>query len=147
MGLAKTAKWYDSGLVVTNGQSSKPAGPLYPELVEAIGDQPVIERAVDFNSFLDESFAQVAGPPGGAAPRAPDPPDTRRCPWPAYEGRAGLVYPPNSKNGLLMTMAYLAQSEQQQKLEWLDGGTFSVLLDKEATEGKLTVGRFDVARG
>ncbi|MDG9701557.1 cupin domain-containing protein [Streptomyces sp. DH37] len=46
-----------------------------------------------------------------------------------------------------MTMAYLAQPEQQQKLEWLDGGTFSVLLDEDATEGKLTVGRFDVARG
>lgn len=46
-----------------------------------------------------------------------------------------------------MTMAYLAQPEQQQKLEWLDGGTLSVLLDKEATEGKLTVGRFDVAKG
>jgi hypothetical protein len=39
-----------------------------------------------------------------------------------------------------MTMANLAQPEQQQKLEWLDRGTFSVLLDKEATEGKLTVG-------
>ncbi|WP_210570800.1 isochorismatase family protein [Streptomyces sp. GESEQ-4] len=59
VGLAKTAKWYESGLVVTNGQSSKPSGPLYPELLEAIGDQPVIERAVDFNSFLDESFAEA----------------------------------------------------------------------------------------
>jgi quercetin dioxygenase-like cupin family protein len=46
-----------------------------------------------------------------------------------------------------MTMAYLAQPEQQQKLEWLDGGVFSVLLDKDATEGQLTVGRFDVAEG
>jgi nicotinamidase-related amidase len=59
VGLAKTAKWYGSGLVVTNGESSKPSGPLYPELLEAIGDQPVIERSVDFNSFLDESFAQA----------------------------------------------------------------------------------------
>lgn len=59
VGLAKTAKWYESGLVVTNGQSSKPSGPLYPELLEALGDQPVIERAVDFNSFLDESFAEA----------------------------------------------------------------------------------------
>ncbi|MFJ4206706.1 hypothetical protein ACIP2Y_44930 [Streptomyces sviceus] len=47
-----------------------------------------------------------------------------------------------------MTLACLAQPEQQQKLEWLDGGgMFSVLLDEEATEGKLTVGRFDVAKG
>lgn len=57
VGLAKTAKWYGSGLVVTNGESTKPSGPLYPELLEAIGDEPVIERAVAFNSFLDESFA------------------------------------------------------------------------------------------
>ncbi|MBZ6226355.1 isochorismatase family protein [Streptomyces olivaceus] len=59
VGLAKTAKWYGSGLVVTNGESGKPSGPLYPELLEALGDQPVIERAVDFNSFLDASFARA----------------------------------------------------------------------------------------
>jgi quercetin dioxygenase-like cupin family protein len=46
-----------------------------------------------------------------------------------------------------LTTAYLAQPEQQQKLEWIDGGVFSVLLGKDATEGQLTVGRFDVARG
>ncbi|MFJ6893212.1 MULTISPECIES: cupin domain-containing protein [Streptomyces] len=46
-----------------------------------------------------------------------------------------------------MSMAFLAQREQQQTLEWLDGGTFSVLLDSEATDGQLTVGRFDVAKG
>ncbi|WP_326809841.1 cupin domain-containing protein [Streptomyces scopuliridis] len=46
-----------------------------------------------------------------------------------------------------MSTAFLAQPEQQQTLEWLDGGTFSVLLDSQATEGQLTVGRFDVAKG
>jgi hypothetical protein len=57
----------------------------------------------------------------------------------------GLVY---SRSGLTsMTIAHLAQPEQHQKLEWLDGGIFSVLLDKVATDGKLTVGRFDVAKG
>jgi quercetin dioxygenase-like cupin family protein len=45
-----------------------------------------------------------------------------------------------------MTMAYLAQPEQQQTLEWLHGGLFTVLLDSNATEGKLTVGRFDVPK-
>lgn len=59
VGLAKTAKWYESGLVVTNGLPTKPSGPLYPELLEAIGDQPVIERTVDFNAFLDEAFAEA----------------------------------------------------------------------------------------
>lgn len=58
-GLAKTAEWYGSGLVVTNGQPSKPSGPLYPELLDVIGDHPVIERATDFNSFLDEPFAEA----------------------------------------------------------------------------------------
>jgi quercetin dioxygenase-like cupin family protein len=46
-----------------------------------------------------------------------------------------------------MSMAYLAQPEQQQKLEWLDGGVFAVLLDAAATDGQLTVGRFSVSKG
>lgn len=46
-----------------------------------------------------------------------------------------------------MSIAYLAQPEQQQQLEWLDGGTLSLLLDRQATDGQLTVGRFDVKRG
>ncbi|SNY47601.1 isochorismatase family protein [Paractinoplanes atraurantiacus] len=56
VGLAKTAKLYGAGLVVTNGEASKPSGPLYPELLAAIGDQPVIERSTAFNSFLDPAF-------------------------------------------------------------------------------------------
>lgn len=59
VGLAKTAVWYGSGLVVTNGLPSKPSGPLYPELLAAIGDQPVIERSTAFNCFLDENFAEA----------------------------------------------------------------------------------------
>jgi hypothetical protein len=46
-----------------------------------------------------------------------------------------------------MSMAYLAQPEQQQQLEWLDGGTLAMLLDGKATDGQLMVGRFDVAEG
>jgi len=46
-----------------------------------------------------------------------------------------------------MTMAYLAQPDQHQTLEWLDGSTFSVLLDSQATNGQLTVGRFAVGKG
>ena len=66
LGLAKTAKWYGSGLVVTNGEASKPSGPLYPQLLEVIGDHPVIERSTAFNSFLDADFAaavRAAGRP------------------------------------------------------------------------------------
>jgi quercetin dioxygenase-like cupin family protein len=46
-----------------------------------------------------------------------------------------------------MSMAYLAQPEQQQQLEWLDGGTLAVLLDGLATNGQLMMGRFDVNEG
>lgn len=46
-----------------------------------------------------------------------------------------------------MSMAYLAQPEHQQKLEWLDGGTLAMLLDGKATDGQLMIGRFDVAEG
>ena len=46
-----------------------------------------------------------------------------------------------------MSMAYLAQPEQQPTVEWLDGGTFAVLLDAAATNGQLGVGRFRVSKG
>ncbi|GAA1933443.1 cupin domain-containing protein [Streptantibioticus ferralitis] len=46
-----------------------------------------------------------------------------------------------------MSMAYLAQPDQQQQLEWLDGGTLAMLLDGKATDGQLMIGRFDVAEG
>jgi nicotinamidase-related amidase len=59
VGLAKTATLYGSGLVVTNGEASKPSGPLYPELVAVLGDRPVYERTTAFNAFLDEPFAQA----------------------------------------------------------------------------------------
>lgn len=59
VGLAKTATLYGAPLVVTNGEASKPSGPLYPELLEVIGDQPVIERSTAFNSFLDPAFADA----------------------------------------------------------------------------------------
>ena len=46
-----------------------------------------------------------------------------------------------------MSMLYLAQPEQQQQLEWLDGGTLALLLDGKATDGQLMMGRFDVRKG
>jgi quercetin dioxygenase-like cupin family protein len=46
-----------------------------------------------------------------------------------------------------MSMLYLAQPEQQQQLEWLDGGTLAMLLDGAATDGQLMMGRFDVGEG
>jgi hypothetical protein len=47
----------------------------------------------------------------------------------------------------LMSLAYLAQPEQQPMVEWLAGGTFAVLLDAAATNGQLGVGRFRVSKG
>lgn len=48
-------------VVVTNGEESRPSGPLYPELLEVIGDRPVIVRsaATAFNAFLDPTFADA----------------------------------------------------------------------------------------
>jgi len=54
--LAKTATCYGTGLVVTNGPQDKPSGPLYPQLLEVIGDHPIIGRST-YNAFLDEDFA------------------------------------------------------------------------------------------
>lgn len=59
VGLATTAVLYESGLVVTNGLPDKPSGPLYPEVAEIIGSTPVIERGGNFDSFLDEAFADA----------------------------------------------------------------------------------------
>jgi quercetin dioxygenase-like cupin family protein len=55
--------------------------------------------------------------------------------------------PADNEWGRLVSMAYLAQPEQQQQLEWLDGGTLAILLDGKATDGQLMVGRFDVSEG
>jgi nicotinamidase-related amidase len=57
VGLAKTAKLFEAGLVVTNALPGKPSGPLYPELLEALGDHEIIERPGATNAFADENFA------------------------------------------------------------------------------------------
>ncbi|MFC5500882.1 isochorismatase family protein [Lysinimonas soli] len=59
VGLAKVAVTFGTGLVVTNGEPSKPSGGLYPQLLEVIGDHPVIERGGNFNCFLDKAFAET----------------------------------------------------------------------------------------
>jgi quercetin dioxygenase-like cupin family protein len=46
-----------------------------------------------------------------------------------------------------VSMSYIAQPEQQQQLEWLDGGALAILLDAASTNGQLMVGRFDVSEG
>jgi quercetin dioxygenase-like cupin family protein len=46
-----------------------------------------------------------------------------------------------------MSMAFLAQADEQPTVEWLAGGTFAVLLDAAATQGQLGVGRFRVSKG
>ena len=46
-----------------------------------------------------------------------------------------------------MSIPYLAQPDQQQQLEWLDGSTLSILLDGAASNGQLMIGRFDVSEG
>jgi quercetin dioxygenase-like cupin family protein len=46
-----------------------------------------------------------------------------------------------------MSRAFVAQPGRQQQLEWLNDATLSMLLDGAATEGKLTVGRFDLREG
>lgn len=61
VGLARTAKLYGAGLVVTNGEPSKPSGPLYPELLDAIEDTPVVARSsgTAFNCLLDDGFRRA----------------------------------------------------------------------------------------
>lgn len=44
-------------------------------------------------------------------------------------------------------MLYLAQPDQHQQLEWIDGANLSLLLDGKATNGQLMMGRFSVGKG
>ena len=46
-----------------------------------------------------------------------------------------------------MNTAYVAQPEDLQRLEWLNGGTLTLLLDRATTGGGLTVGRFELSEG
>jgi len=57
VGLAKTAMLFGTGLVVTNGMKDKPSGPLYPQLLDVIGnDFSVVERPGATNAFADQRF-------------------------------------------------------------------------------------------
>ena len=59
----------------------------------------------------------------------------------------GAAVPTGSTKENDVSMLYLAQPGQQQQLEWLDGGTLTMLLDSAATDGQLMMGRFDVSEG
>jgi nicotinamidase-related amidase len=59
VGLAKTAKLFGSGLVITNAVPGKPSGPLYPELIAVLDGHPVVERAGATNAFADEALADA----------------------------------------------------------------------------------------
>lgn len=56
-------------------------------------------------------------------------------------------HPEPQENGQTDEHGLLAQPEQQQQLEWLDGSTLSILLDGAASNGQLMIGRFDVSEG
>ena len=46
-----------------------------------------------------------------------------------------------------MSLTYLAQASDQQRLEWIGGSVMSVLLDADATGGQLTMVRTQLKRG
>ncbi|RFS83566.1 isochorismatase family protein [Actinomadura spongiicola] len=57
LALAKTAKLFKLPLIVTAAPEDFPAGPLYPELAQVLGDTPVIHRPPVFDAFVDDQFA------------------------------------------------------------------------------------------
>lgn len=57
LALARTAKVFELPLVVTSAYEDSPAGPLYPELVEVLGDTPVIHRDPVFDAFDSAEFS------------------------------------------------------------------------------------------
>lgn len=57
LALAETAKLFDLPLIVTAAPEDFPAGPLYPELAQVLGDTPVIHRPPVFDAFENDRFA------------------------------------------------------------------------------------------
>jgi quercetin dioxygenase-like cupin family protein len=49
--------------------------------------------------------------------------------------------------GKFMTGVYLAQHDEHQQLQWLDGGVMQVVLDSAATNGQLTMLRTVLPKG
>jgi mannose-6-phosphate isomerase-like protein (cupin superfamily) len=47
----------------------------------------------------------------------------------------------------IVSSMYLAQARQHQQLEWLGGGTMSILLDSDATDRQMMVARFAASEG
>nr|WP_235826178.1 cupin domain-containing protein [Candidatus Frankia alpina] len=56
------------------------------------------------------------------------------------------IAPPHAKENHV-SMLYLAQAKDHQQLEWIDGGTLTMVLDGAATAGQLMMDRFDVSEG
>jgi nicotinamidase-related amidase len=64
LALAEIAKIFDTPLVVTTTDDDTPAGPLYPELLDILGDHPVNRRPQVFDAFADEEFASAIAATG-----------------------------------------------------------------------------------
>ena len=54
--LVKTAQAFDVPLVVTAGQDSDAPGPIYPRVLAALGDHPVVRRGGEFDAFDSPAF-------------------------------------------------------------------------------------------
>jgi len=57
--LAKTGLGYGVPLVVTLGPAKDPRGGLYPQLVEVLGDHPLVHRNGCFDAFDQAEFAEA----------------------------------------------------------------------------------------
>jgi nicotinamidase-related amidase len=55
--LAKTAKVFRTGLVVTSGPDNSTLGPLYPDLAAVLKGEPIVRRGGEFNAFDHPGFA------------------------------------------------------------------------------------------
>lgn len=57
--LAKIARGYDVPLVASCGPEQDPRGTLYPELLAALGDHPLVHRGGSFDAFDHPGFADA----------------------------------------------------------------------------------------
>jgi nicotinamidase-related amidase len=54
--LAKAALAFDIPLVVTHSEDTDPPGPIYPSVLEALGDHEIVRRGGSFDAFDSPSF-------------------------------------------------------------------------------------------
>lgn len=62
--LARIAKAFDVPLIITGGQDTDVPGPFYPQVLEVLGEHPIVRRGGNFNAFETPEFVEAVSATG-----------------------------------------------------------------------------------